>query len=139
MLNLPRGSMIRTYFSLQALHTAFSGFFDPRSLHFMVTQKAGELGVYIVAFAGALGLVAFIDSVVNDIFPSKYSFNNGLEHRHLVLMFLAIAQASELFVAVRYVRSMDLAVYCVLNITFITITAFQDVQVRYKGIKKCCN
>lgn len=139
MTNLPRGSLIRTYFSLQALHTAFSGFFESKSLHFLVTQQAGQLGVYVVAFAGALGLVALIDTVVNDLLPPKYSFNNGLEHRHLVFMFLALVQAAELFVAVHYVRSLGLSLYCILNVIFITIAAFQDVQIRYKGTQQCCN
>lgn len=133
------GSLIRAYFSLLAFHTVFSGFFEPKSLHFLVVHQAGDLGYWIIVFTGVLGVISLVDTIVNDVLPEKYSFHNGLNHRHLVFMSLALAQAAEMFVSLHYVYSWGLALFCLLNVVFLTIAAFRDVQIRYKGTKECCN
>lgn len=135
MLKIERGSILRLFFSLLTLHTWYCGMFDPRTLHYMVTTMAGNLGVWIITLFGCLGLAALLDGFINDFLPRQFSIKPLLKSRHLVFMAIAILNSSELFVAVRYVESWGLTLYCLLITTFVVITAFSDIKARFPGFK----
>lgn len=139
MPNVQRSSILRAFFSLLALHTWFCGMFDPKTLHFMVTKEANELGLTVVTLFGVLGLLGFLDVVVNDFMCEDRSLPSLMEWRHLLFMGIAILNASEMFVAMKYVQSWGLTLYCSLVSTFVTITAFRDIQIRFSGPQKCAS
>lgn len=129
MTNTERGSILRTFFALLTLHTWFCAFYEPLSLHFMVTEKAGHLGAIAATLFGWLGFLALIDVVFNDYFP-EYKLPTILAERPNILMAIALMNAMELFVALHYTSSWGLALYCLLVSSFVVITAFLDVHVR---------
>lgn len=135
MITIERGSILRLFFSLLTIHTWYCGMFDTKTLHYMVTTQAGELGSVIIMLFGSLGLVALADSFVNDFMPRQYSMKTLMKFRHLVFMIIAIMNSAELYVAVQYVQSWGLTFYCLLITTFVVITAFSDIKARFPGFK----
>ncbi len=135
MTTKTRGSILRLFFSLLTLHTCFCGLFDARTLHYMVTIKAGVMGTWVIVAFGALGLMALADTFVNDFLPKGYSMLTLQKSRHLIFMSIAILNCAELFVAVRLVESWGLVLYCLLVSSFVVITAFSDIQHRFPGFK----
>jgi hypothetical protein len=135
MTTTKRGSILRLFFSLLTLHTCYCGLFDNRTLHFLVTIKAGDLGTAVIVAFGALGLMALADTFVNDFLPKEYTMLRLQKSRHLIFMAIAILNCAELFVAVRLVESWGLVLYCLLVSLFVVITAFSDIQTRFPGMK----
>lgn len=131
MTPLARSSTLRMFFSLLTLHTWFSGMFEPRSLHFLVTQEAYPVGLWVVTLFGILGFLTFVDLLINDILPEQYSVPFLLKQRHLIFMAIAILNAAEFFVSLKYVASWGLGLYCLLVCSFVAITAFRDIQLRF--------
>lgn len=137
MLNIQRGSILRAYFSLQAILTWATGVFEPKSVHSLVTQEAGPLGSVVLALMGVLGVMCYVDVLINDTLPKRFNAYWLLRHRHLMLMLLAMFNAAELFVAVHLISAWGLAFHCLLNVLFIVTTAFRDVQLRYPRKEVC--
>jgi len=135
MISVERGTILRGFFSLLTVHTWFCGMFDPRSLHYLVTAKAQGLGLVVITLFGLLGLLALVDTVVNDVMGKKYFLNALLGRRHLIFMNIALLNATELFVATQYVFSWGLALYCLLVCSFVVLTAFRDIHYRYPDKK----
>lgn len=133
MINIERGTILRALFSCLALQTWFSGLCEKRSMHFLVTSEAGLFGVLVIGVMGVLGLVLFLDTVVNDMMSANKRFPWALNKRPYVLMGLAVLNAGELFVAAHKVGSLSLSLYCAIMATFLAATAFRDVQIRYRG------
>jgi hypothetical protein len=131
MTTQKRGSILRLFFSLLTLHTSFCGLFDSRTLHYMVTVKAGTLGVVVISVFGILGLLALADTFINDFLPKEYKLLPVQEHRHIIFMSIAIINCAELFVAVKIVQSWGLVLYCLLVSVFVVITAYSDIQHRF--------
>lgn len=117
-------TVLRTFFALLTLHTWFCGMYENKTLHFMVTQKAGPLGLAVITAFGFLGFLALLDTMVE--LPTLR------ENRHLIFMAISILNAAELFVSLQYISSWGLALYCLLVSVFVAITAILDVYVRYK-------
>ena len=133
MLNIQYGSILRAFFALLALHTWFCGMFDPKTMHFMVTKEAHGLGLAVVTAFGALGFLALLDAIVNDFMDQDHAMPSLMECRHLLFMGIAILNASEMFVALKYVQSWGLTLYCLLVCTFVTVIAFRDIKIRFSG------
>ena len=131
MISVERGTILRGFFSLLTVHTWFCGMFDPRSLHYLVTYKAQGIGLVVISLFGLLGLLALVDTVVNDVMSKKYFLKPLLGRRHLIFMAIALLNATELFVSVQYVFSWGLAMYCLLVCSFVVLTAFRDIRHRY--------
>lgn len=126
MLNTERGAVLRTFFALLTLHTWFCGLYEPLSLHFMVTEKAAGLGILAVTMFGMLGLLLLVDAVI--YLPTLRDNRLG------ILMSISLMNAAELFVALHFISSWGLAIYCLLVSSFVAITAFLDIHVRYKKV-----
>jgi hypothetical protein len=135
MISVERGTILRGFFSLLTMHTWYCGMFDPLTLHYMVTQGAGWVGLGVITLFGLLGMLALVDTVVNDVMSKKFFLNVLLGRRHLVFMNIALLNATELFVSVQYVFSWGLALYCFLVCSFVVLTAFRDIHYRYPDDK----
>lgn len=133
MPNVQRSSILRAFFALLALHTWFSGMFDPKTLHFMVTKEAHGLGLFVVTAFGTIGFLALLDVVVNDFMDERHVLPSLMEIRHILFMGIALLNASEMFVSLKYIQSWGLTLYCLLVCTFVTITAFRDIKIRFSG------
>lgn len=139
-LQIKRGTILRAFFACQALLIWGSGMFEPQSLHYEVTQSAGLFGVLAVTGMGFFGALALIETLINDVMPCGYTFQFGLNNRHLIFMLMAMFQGAEFFIAVRMIDSLVLSLWCLFNVIFLTVAAFRDVTLRYKkDVIKCAN
>lgn len=135
MINIERGSFLRAFFALHAILVWFCALYEPRSMHYLVTRDAGLVGRCLAGTFGMLGLLLLLDVVINDFMPKRFKFASALVYRPRMLMAMAMLLGAEMFVAVKRLGSWGLSLYCLLFITFTIITAFRDVQLRYKGVK----
>jgi hypothetical protein len=133
MINIERGTIIRALFSLLTIHTWFCGMFDPQTVHYQITERSGFVGVVVVTLLGLLGLLALVDTVVNDMMSQNYFLKSLLGRRHLIFMAIALLYATELYVSLQFVQSWGLALYCLLMVSFLVITAFRDINYRFPG------
>lgn len=137
MINIERGTILRALFSCVALQTWFAGMYESRSLHFLVTRSSGDFGYWVLMLLAVLGVVLLMDTVVNDMMHRRYRLEWALEMRPTILMTMAILQAGEVFVATHVVESVALSLHGLIMSVFMAVSAFRDVQHRYKGNNKC--
>jgi hypothetical protein len=131
MQNIPRGALMRILFCLQILCIAFFSFEHPGSVVHTLVHASGESTWFILAAMCFIAVAGLVDTVVNDLLPERYTFNQGLQVRHTLFMLLAIGYALIMHAAVQ-AEIYSAIPYFVTNIAFIIICAFGDVQRRYK-------
>jgi hypothetical protein len=135
MKSVERSTILRGFFSLLTLHTWYCGMFDPSTMHYIVTAKAQGIGLVVITLFGLLGLLALVDTVINDIMSHKYYTHFLLGRRHLIFMNIALLNATELYVSIQYGFSWGLALYSLLVCSFVVLTAFRDIHYRFPDKK----
>jgi len=75
--------------------------FEPLSVTSKILDRAGPSGH--LAFVGmiALGVIAIIDVIVNDLMPSRFIFGKAIRHRHFVYMLMCLGCLSTAFVIIK--------------------------------------
>lgn len=131
MTSLERSSILRAFFSLITLQTWFCGMYEPLSMHYAVTKGGHTIGLIVISLFAILGTFSLLDTIINDIMDEQYNFHWVLKIRHLVFMFMAILYVAELFVSLKFTVAWGLITFDFLVATFIIITAFYDVQIRF--------
>jgi hypothetical protein len=132
MQKLPRGAMIRMLYCLQVLTISFFSIsYDNSIIHELVKCTQGNVWL-IVGSMCALAGIGIADFIVNDFMPAKYQLACALHIRHAVYMLIAIGYAILMSFAVKHEMYATIP-YFMVNIIFIVVSAFTDVQRRYKS------
>lgn len=96
--------------------------------HSDATAYWAAIGLAICAFFG------FVDLIVNDLMPSRFTIPRALKDRHLVLMGIPICFAVEMFTAVKYGHPLILLAYYGVYILMVPASALTDINKRYKKV-----
>lgn len=129
-------TMLRAYMMLSAALYAVTAITQPETLLFKIANHdATALGaMYLMGLFAVLGM---IDLVVNDLMPERFVIRRALQDRHLVNMGLSLCFAVQMFTTVRYELPLSAMPYYALYAVFIPLSAFADVQRRFKNKKGC--
>jgi hypothetical protein len=92
------------------------------------------VGVEVWWVLGAMCVLAvggLINAVINDCLPSHFNFTWGLRTRHLIFMSLAIGYGV-MMTFTMHEQLYSSVPYFLINIVFIVLAAFVDIQHRFK-------
>lgn len=127
------GSVFRLYVSGLAVLTWFIGFFEDRSLGYLVGKtQEGNTVLWIMLVGGVVGL---LDVLLNDYttaFNKPSLFEAAKKYRHFGFTVLAFCHACLLLIAVFRIGSVGLALFSLWNAIFIVAFSLVDAHQRYK-------
>lgn len=129
------GVLLRVYTLFMSALYGYTCLNHPETIMYKVAHADDmaywcAFGLVISAFLG------FVDLLVNDIMPERFTIPRALKDRHLVLMAIPICFAVEMFTAVKYNQPLILLAYYGVYILMVPASAFTDVLKRHK--KKAC-
>lgn len=122
---------MRLLYCLQILSIVFfSAMHEKSVVHDIARIVSPDVWFVLVAMC-TVSVIGILDTIVNDILPDSCNFRFGLHKRHAIYMALGLGYAVVLWFALQ--AKMYAAIpYFLINIIFIVISAFVDVQYRFK-------
>lgn len=106
---------------------------EPSSLLHQTVDRAGLTGHIAVSALVALGFVAVIDVIVNDLLPPNFELRCALRYRHTVYMLIALGCLSLMFVIVKeHGPSTSLVHYGMVALASMLLAVY-DLRDRYLG------
>ena len=130
---LPRGAILRLYFSLQTFNLCVIAFLEPLSMISKLKSSDAPLGWIVVTTMTIISALGVVDTLVNDYAPDKYVFEWCLDCRHHLYMSLAICYGFLMWLTMS-AEAYAWMPYYALNLVFIAIAAFMDVKTRCRAI-----
>jgi hypothetical protein len=88
---------LRLYVACSMFVTASIAAGEPESMLWKALSTGHPAGVVLLGVAFVASFVAMLDTIINDVLPSKYVLYGTKRWRHLGFMFLAILSSAEAF------------------------------------------
>lgn len=95
---LPRYWFARLYVALSVLVNVVVTLLEPSALTARAINASGSLGWLAVWTLGAVGVVALLDVIVNDLAPDRWRLPSAHRWRHFVYMAIALGEVSITYV-----------------------------------------
>ena len=95
---MPRYWLTRLYVALSVLVNIMVTSLEPQSLTARAIYATGSLGWLAVWTLGAVGIVALLDVLVNDLAPDHWRLPSAHRWRHFVYMAIALGEVSITYV-----------------------------------------
>lgn len=112
-------------------------FADEWSTMYRTLVNAGPTGIAAISALIAVGMMALVDVVVNDIMPARYVIQFVKSYRHTIYMLMSLGCLSVIFVIVKlYGPSLVLLHYVFVAVVAIFIAVF-DIRDKIKEHLRC--
>ena len=125
-------------FALLAL-VIVASLLDSTSMQYRLVQKAGLPAYISLSVLTALCLLAFADTIINDVLPDKYRIGVSLRCRQLMWMGIAATIAGYAYVALRNQVGVWVVVWYMLCSVRCVSIAFLDLSYEIQHRKGVCN
>lgn len=126
----------RLFQNAVAMVVVLGAYVEPEwALYKLVHSNGLPAGVCMLALFMA-SVVAFLDTLVNDMLPPKYTLQVALGKRRGMWMFLAVTYAGIAFVAIRSGFGLFSAIYFLLFAARCAGVAFLDLYYQYEDVVK---
>lgn len=126
------GVLLRIYTVLMSGLYSYTALNESDTLVWQVAH-ANEFSWFVMVGLGVLAFLAFVDLVVNDLMPERFTILRALHDRHLVTMGIAGCFAVQMWTCVQYGYSTAVLPYYGVYALMVPAAAFTDVRKRYKN------
>lgn len=91
----------RLFYSSLTLAIVGTSFFERESMIYGLVQEGGAWAFLSMAALGGFGLVAMVDTIVNDVLPPKWMLHTALRFRQTIWLLIAVTFSGHAFVIMR--------------------------------------
>lgn len=127
--------MLRVYAMLASFLYGATAITQPEALVYRIAH-ATDFGLWTMYAMVVFAVLGWVDVLVNDLMPDRFSIPRALHDRHLVSMGLSLCFCVQMFVEVRYQLPLAVFPFYLIYVVMIPLSAFADIQKRYK--KRAC-
>lgn len=116
-MNMKRQVADRLFLTSVSTLVVATAFFEPNSMSYALVKMGGWPARICMAVLLVASVVAFADTVVNDMLPESYLFKTGWKFRQGIWMLIAITFTGLSFVTFKLIESPLLsAFYCLFGL-----------------------
>ncbi len=123
--------LFRIYIVLVAGLYGITALFQPETLVYQVAH-ADAFSEFVMLGLCALAVFSAFDVIINDVLPEPFVMRTALHDRHLLNMAIAGCFATQMWTCAKYGFDKSVLPFYGLQVLLIPISAFTDVQKRYR-------
>lgn len=125
------GVLMRVYILYTAGMYSIGQLFQPNTIMYRVAHS-DEISQMAAVALGICAVLGFIDLLINDLLPEKFILLRALKDRHLIMMFIPICYAIQMYTVVKYYDSHIILLFYGAHVVLTPLSVISDLRTRYK-------